>query len=83
MSGGKIYAGDRFNLDQARRNFPERWAAFLDQYFESTVHVAFVFGVSYTTARNWKHCTVAPRAECVMLACKHVPDAFDFLMEAA
>jgi len=56
---------------------------FLHRNFQNPVHVAFMFGVSDRTARNWWEGVSAPRAEFALAACKHVPGAAEFLMDAS
>lgn len=77
------YSGRPFDLHRYRRLFPDRWAAFLRAHFHDSVHVAYVFGVSDRTARNWWDGIGAPRAEMALAACKHIPGAAQYLTEAA
>lgn len=79
----EIFCGRRFDLHRYRVVFPDRWASFLRSHFRDHVHVAFVFGVSERTARNWFEGISAPRAEFALAACKHIPGAAEYLMEAA
>jgi len=71
-----------FDLHRYRMLFPDRWMVFLHRNFRNPVHVAFMFGVSDRTARNWWDGVSAPRAEFALAACKHVPGAAEFLMGA-
>ena len=77
------FFGRPFDLHRYRVIFPDRWASFLKQHFRDHVHAAFVFGVSERTARNWWEGVSAPRAEFALAACKHIPGAAEYLMEAA
>jgi len=72
-----------FDLHRYRVLFPDRWMVFLHRNFRNPVHVAFMFGVSDRTARNWWEGVSAPRAEFALAACKHVPGAAEFLMDAS
>lgn len=90
-AGGEVSSGTLggqfserpFDLHRYRVLFPDRWAAFLHSHFRDHIHVAFIFGVSERAARNWWEGTTAPRAEFALAACKHIPGAAEFLMEAA
>ena len=77
------FSGHPFDLHRYRVIFPDRWAALLRAHFRDHVHVAFMFGVSERTARNWWEAVSAPRAEFALAACKHIPGAAEYLMEAA
>ena len=81
--GAGQFAGLPFDLHRYRVVFPDRWASFLKAHFRDHIHVAFVFGVSERTARNWWEGVSAPRAEFALAACKHIPGAAEYLMEAA
>ena len=75
--------GQPFDLHRYRVVFPDRWMEFLHGHFRDPVHVAFMFGVSERAARKWWEGVGAPRAEFALAACKHIPGAAEFLMEAA
>jgi hypothetical protein len=77
------FFGQPFDLHRYRVVFPDRWSAFLKAHFRDHIHAAFVFGVSERTARNWFEGVSAPRAEFALAACKHIPGAAAYLMEAA
>lgn len=77
------FFGQPFDLHHYRVMFPDRWAAFLKAHFRDHIHAAFVLGVSERTARNWFEGISAPRAEFALAACKHIPGAAEYLMEAA
>ena len=62
---------------------PERWSAFLHAHFRDHIHVAYIMGVHESTARIWWEGGGAPRVEVALAACKHIPGAAAFLMEAA
>lgn len=79
---GQLFA-QPFDLHHYRIVFPDRWMEFLHAHFRDHVHVAFVFGVSERAARKWWEGVGAPRAEFALAACKHIPGAADFLLEAA
>jgi hypothetical protein len=81
-SAGQLFA-QPFDLHHYRVVFPDRWMAFLHAHFRDHVHVAFVFGVSERAARKWWEGLGAPRAEFALAACKHIPGAAEYLMEAA
>ena len=81
---GAGYFSERpFDLHRYRVVFPDRWSAFLRAHFRDHIHAAFMFGVSERCARNWWEGVSAPRAEFALAACKHIPGAAEFLMEAA
>ena len=77
------FAGLPFDLHHYRVVFPDRWMEFLHAHFRDHIHVAFVFGVSERAARKWWEGIGAPRAEFALAACKHIPGAAEYLMEAA
>lgn len=76
-------SGRPFDLHHYRTIFPDRWSAFLRAHFRDHIHVAFMFGVSERAARKWWEGIGAPRAEFALAACKHIPGAAEYLMEAA
>jgi hypothetical protein len=51
-----------------KRTSPSRWAEFLRAHFRDSVHVAFTFGVSERTARDWLNEISTPRMPHVVLA---------------
>jgi len=77
------FSGRPFDLHRYRVVFPDRWAAFLRAHFRDQMHVAYMFGVSDRTARNWWEGVSAPRAEFALAACKNVPGASEYLMAGA
>jgi len=86
VSSGKCceqFSGQPFDLHRYRVVFPDRWASFLRGHFRDHMHVAYVFGVSDRTARNWWDGISAPRAEFALAACKHIPGAAQWLGVAA
>ena len=82
VNGGQ-FSERPFDLHHYRTIFPDRWSTFLRAHFRDHVHAAYVFGVSERTARNWFEGISAPRAEFALAACKHIPGAAAYLMEAA
>jgi len=72
-----------FDLHHYRTVFPDRWMGFLHAHFRDHIHVAYVFGVSERASRKWWEGVGAPRAEFALAACKHIPGAAEYLMEAA
>ena len=86
VSSGKCceqFSGHPFDLHRYRVVFPDRWSSFLRAHFRDHMHVAYVFGVSDRTSRNWWDGISAPRAEFALAACKNIPGAAAWLMEAA
>ena len=49
-----------FDPHTARREFPEKWAAWCCENFRSSNHLADAFGVSEKTARLWMEGTNSP-----------------------
>ncbi|WP_444668386.1 hypothetical protein [Cereibacter changlensis] len=56
-----------------RSSFPELWSAFLRKHFESPEHVAVVFWVDGSTARNWWAGSHSPSGFAVGIAYQELP----------
>ena len=50
-----------FDPYQARREFPDRWAAWCRDHFRDSVMLAYAFGVSEKTARLWMEGVTSPQ----------------------
>ena len=60
--------GSPADLWAMKRCFPDRWSDFLRAHFRDSVHVAYTFGVSERTARDWMNGVTGPRGSHVALA---------------
>jgi len=58
-----------------RAFFSPRWAAFLRANFQSSEHIALVFGVTARTADNWLAGTSRPYGDTIALFFMRCPDA--------
>ena len=50
-----------FDPYKARREFPDRWAAWCRDHFRDSVMLAYAFGVSEKTARLWMEGVTSPQ----------------------
>ena len=50
-----------FDPYKARREFPDRWAAWCREHFRDSVMLAYAFGVSEKTARLWMEGVTSPQ----------------------
>lgn len=63
-TGGKVVGRISrrvFDPYKARREFPDRWAAWCRAHFRDSVMLAHAFGVSEKTARLWMEGVTAPQ----------------------
>lgn len=56
--------------------FPDHWAGFLRGHFRNPEHVAYAFGVTYQTARNWWDGINRPSGDKVALVAVSMPRQF-------
>ena len=66
-----------------RALYPDKWFAFLHQHFRDHLHVAFSFGVSERTGRDWWEGKTGPQGWAVAYAIETIPGAETFFKVAA
>ena len=65
-----------------RALYPDRWHLFLHAHFRDAQHVAFFFGVSERTGRDWWEGVTASQGWAVAYAIETIPAAQAFLRAA-
>ena len=79
LANTTTYAEKSFaNVSMAREfkaKFAQRWAAFLRTEFQSSEHIALVFGVTSRTADNWRAEVSIPSGDTVALFFLRYPEA--------
>jgi len=75
--------GRRIDPHVLRREFPDRWAAFLHATMRDATEVAFFYGVTDRAARDWWNGITAARGSSVVLASRAFPEVFDQMFPVA
>jgi hypothetical protein len=65
-----------------RALYPDKWQAFLHAHFRDAVHVAYFFGVSERTGRDWWEGVTASQGWAVAYAIEAIPTAAAYLRAA-
>ena len=65
-----------------RALYPDRWFSFLHAHFRDHVQVAYFFGVSERTGRDWWEGKTGSQGWAVAYAIENVPNAVQFLRAA-
>lgn len=73
-TGAKSFANG-IDARKFRVFFSPRWAAFLRDNFQSSEHIALVFGVTARTADNWLAGISRPYGDTIALFFMRCPDA--------
>lgn len=86
VSAGELsgaVSGRRADPMAYRRQFRDRWGAFLRAHFQNSLHVAVFFSVDEKTARQWWNDVNQPSGWAVAFARAAVPGADECLKVAA
>jgi hypothetical protein len=81
LSAGKSAAS---NPDPRRYRslYPDKWHGFLHAHFRDVMHVAYSFGVSERTARDWWEGVSTSQGWAVAYAIENIPGAAEHLRAA-
>jgi len=66
-----------------RALYPDRWHTFLHSHFRDHIHVAFAFGVSERTGRDWWEGKTGSQGWAVAYAAEIIPETINELTGAA